>query len=364
VLLAGYQSEKVETFCREVQAWLPKPLSIRISVEPSPAGTGGALWHARHLLDDRFLLINGDSWFDTNLAALFAASVHEPDTVGCVLLRSMEDCARYGSVKLEQNKIVEFGEKRSTSGPGIINGGMYLFTNKVFEFLQPKCSLEVDVLPALAKADLLAGQVLDGYFIDIGIPEDYARANRELPSRLNRPAIFFDRDGVINEDLGWVGSVDRFHWNQGAREALRFVNDLGLHVFLVTNQAGVARGLYSEEDVERVHEFAITELHSFGATIDDIRYCPDHPDAVIDRYRRVSDYRKPAPGMIVDLLAAWNADSNRSILIGDKESDIQAANAAGLQGYLFSGGDLLSFVKPLAEQLSESPEPPLVQRSR
>ncbi len=347
ILLAGYKSQRVDTFVREVERWLPKPLSIHISVEPFRAGTGGALWHARHLLDEAFLLINGDSWIDTNLARLFTGSMDDSAVTGRVLLRSMDDCSRYGSVELRAGMITSFGEKKGLRIPGLINAGVYLFSRHVLDFMQPDCSLEKDILPVLASSGMLSGVVLDGYFIDIGVPEDYARAGLELPSRLNRPAVFFDRDGVINEDTGWVGSIDRFHWTEGAKETLRFVNDLGLHVFLVTNQAGVARGLYSENDVVQLHACIAEELRNFGGTIDDVRFCPDNPDAVLSRYRRASSFRKPGPGMILDLMAKWNVNAERSILIGDKITDIQAAEAAGISGHLYEEGNLLKFVEPL-----------------
>jgi len=355
VLLAGFKSEKVTAFCEEVQAWLPKPLSIQISMEPEPAGTGGALWHARHLLQDRFLLINGDSWFDTNLARLFAIAAQNPDAAGVMALRHMEDCARYGTVELQGNSIVAFREKMPGVRNGIINNGIYLLTRKALDFIQPKCSLEKDVLPELANAGILAGEALDGYFIDIGIPEDYARAGIELPARMNRPAVFFDRDGVINEDLGWVGSVDRFHWIPGAKEALQTVTDLGYHAFVVTNQAGVARGLYSEQDVEKLHDHVLEDLLSAGGTIDDVRYCPYHPEAVLEHYRTISDCRKPAPGMLLDLIARWDVARERSLLIGDKPSDIQAATAAGVKGYLFEGGNLFEFLQDSVPPLEKLP---------
>jgi D-glycero-D-manno-heptose 1,7-bisphosphate phosphatase len=353
ILLAGYKSELVETFLQQAQRWLPKSLSIRMSVEPFRAGTGGALWHARDLLDEFFLLINGDSWFDTNLARLFGGLTNNSPEIGRVMLRSMNDSSRYGSVELSAGKITAFGEKTGLRNPGLINAGIYLFSRKVLDFIQPDCSLEKDVLPVLASSEMLSGVVLDGYFIDIGVPEDYARAGLELPSRLNRSAVFFDRDGVINEDTGWVGSIDRFQWTDGAKEALQFVNDMGFHAFVVTNQAGVARGLYHESDVVTLHAFVAEELRRFGGTIDDVRFCPDHPDAVISRYRRTSSFRKPAPGMILDLMAKWNVRVERSILIGDKVSDVQAAEAAGISGYLYEGGNLLKFVQSLVLPLCE-----------
>ena len=347
VLLAGYKSERVEEFCREAEALLPKPLTLKLSVEPEPAGTGGAIWHARELLDESFLLINGDSWIDTNLAHLFAGAAEVPDAVGYMLLRAMEDCSRYGVVEVAGSRVLSFREKPSVKQPGLINGGIFILDRTILEYLTPSCSFEKDVLPVLAAKHLLHGKAMEGYFIDIGIPSDYERAQRELPKRLHRPAVFFDRDGVLNEDSGWVGSPDRFVWNEGAMDAVRQVNDLGYHAFVVTNQAGVAKGLYEERDVAHLHGWMTGGLRAFGATIDDIRYCPYHPEAVVDRYRRHSDWRKPGPGMILDLLRKWDADAQRSVLIGDRESDMEAARAAGIRGALFEGGNLRAFLETL-----------------
>jgi len=264
-----------------------------------------------------------------------------------MLLRAMEDCARYSVVEVAGSRVLSFREKTGVKQPGLINGGVTILDRAVLEYISPNCSLEKDVLPALAAKHLLHAKAMEGYFIDIGIPSDYERAQHELPKRLHRPAIFFDRDGVLNEDSGWVGSPDRFVWIDGAMDAVRAVNDLGYHAFVVTNQAGVARGFYDERDVAHLHGWMTGGLRAFGATIDDIRYCPFHPEAVVDGYRRHSDWRKPGPGMILDLLRKWDADAGRSVLIGDKESDMEAARAAGIRGALFPGGNLRAFIETL-----------------
>lgn len=173
--------------------------------------------------------------------------------------------------------------------------------------------------------------------------------NRESPgtSHVLRPAIFFDRDGVLNVDSEYAFEIDSFAWIDGAIEAVKTVNDAGYFAFVVTNQSGVARGLYDEAHIHQLHEYMSAELATIGAHIDAFEYCPDHPEAVIERYRRASDRRKPRAGMILDLLRRFPVDATRSILIGDKATDIEAAEAAGVKGYLFSGPNLNHFVRSL-----------------
>lgn len=162
-----------------------------------------------------------------------------------------------------------------------------------------------------------------------------------------RPAVFFDRDGVLNVDSEYLFEIDKFLWIDGAIEAVKAVNDAGYLAFVITNQSGVARGLYEEADIHRLHDWMARELETRGARIDAFEYCPFHPDGHIERYRRVSERRKPQPGMIIDLLNRFSVDTSRSFVIGDRPSDIEAAHAAGLPGHAFPGGNLRDFVLPL-----------------
>ena len=117
--------------------------------------------------------------------------------------------------------------------------------------------------------------------------------------------MFFDRDGVLNVDCGYVGSVDRFVWLTGAREAVRLANVRGFLVFVVTNQSGVARGLYDEASVRALHDHMQAELTAIGGHVDEFCYCPHLPDAERSEYALDCDCRKPKPGMICNLVARW-----------------------------------------------------------
>lgn len=159
-----------------------------------------------------------------------------------------------------------------------------------------------------------------------------------------RPAVFFDRDGVLNMDAGYTHKPDDLRWTEGAIAAVKAVNDAGWYAFVVSNQAGVGHGLYSERDVDDFHRHMDAAMAAQGAHIDEYVYCPFHPDAKLEAYRQVSLHRKPQPGMILDLLARWPVDAGKSFLVGDKDIDLQAARAACIDAYLYEGGDLYRLV--------------------
>jgi D-glycero-D-manno-heptose 1,7-bisphosphate phosphatase len=167
---------------------------------------------------------------------------------------------------------------------------------------------------------------------------------RGLP---RRPAVFLDRDGTLNHDTGYVHRITDFRWLPGAVNAIRQLNDSDYYVFIVTNQSGVARGIYDETAIHDLHGWMNEELRAAGAHIDDIRYCPHHPQASIAAYRTACSCRKPAAGMLLDLMTVWPVIREASVMIGDKESDAAAGTAAGIASAIVPAGGLERFVERL-----------------
>lgn len=344
LLLAGFRSEVVEDYARELSGRLPAGARVRVSVEPEPLGTGGALTQALDLLDDRFLLVNGDTWFDFNWLDLVS---NVPAGVATIAARRVPVADRYETLAVAEGDrgavraIIPRGEAQGESC--LINGGLYCLERAHLDGCAGKFSLESDLLPQLAARGVLEARGAGGFFLDIGIPDTFHAAQELVPAQGRRPALFLDRDGVVNLDHGYVGSRDRFEWMPGSRELIRYANDAGWYVFVVTNQAGVARGFYTEADVRALHSWMNDTLHDRGAAIDDFRYCPFHPEGVVPAYRRLHPWRKPQPGMLLDLMQHWHIDAAASLLIGDQPSDLVAAAAAGIAARQFTGGNLFDF---------------------
>ena len=160
-------------------------------------------------------------------------------------------------------------------------------------------------------------------------------------------AVFLDRDGVLIEDTGYPHVESEMRITPGAPEAVRRLNTLGYLAVIITNQSGVARGLFTLEQMHRFNDALVRRFAAKGARIAAVYACPYHAEAKIEAYRHPDHPdRKPNPGMILRALNEWPVDVSRSIMIGDKPSDLEAARRAGIRGLLFPGDDLMAFLKP------------------
>ena len=165
---------------------------------------------------------------------------------------------------------------------------------------------------------------------------------------MSQKAVFLDRDGTLNVDVHYLHKIEDLIWTPEAKEALAFLCRKGYKLFVVTNQSGIARGYYTIAQMEELHEHMNQELAQLGAHIEKFYYCPHHKsEGVLPEYIKDCDCRKPKPGMLLQAFAEYDLDKAASLMIGDSQKDVEAAEAAGIPGYLYQGGSLLEFVQQL-----------------
>lgn len=162
-----------------------------------------------------------------------------------------------------------------------------------------------------------------------------------------RNVLFLDRDGVINVDVGYLSDPAQLEFIPGAIEAMKEAQTRGYDIIVVTNQSGVARGYYTEEDVQALHAEMSRRLEAEGVHILAYYYCPHHPEGTVEEYKKACDCRKPNPGMLTKAIEEWHVDVDSSFLVGDKPSDVEAAEAIGMRAYPFEEDNLMTFLTPI-----------------
>ena len=163
------------------------------------------------------------------------------------------------------------------------------------------------------------------------------------------PAVFLDRDSTLNVDHGYTHRIEDFAWMPGAAEALALFHRHGVACFLVTNQGGIGKGLFTVAQMTAFNDHLCREAARAGGRITDIAYCGHHPQAVSEDWMTPCSRRKPAPGMILELAKAWNIDLPTSVMIGDRDSDVAAGEAAGCHAYRFDGTDLAALAQQVLD---------------
>ena len=331
VLATGYKHEVIASYFGD------KYLNLRISYsqETEPLFTGGAIYQAtQQLTADDFIVLNGDTLFDIDLAHLY--NFHT--TCRChltVALRQVEDTSRYGAVKLHGDEIVAFQEKTNSAGPGLINSGIYAINRAwLMDFPLPKkFSFEKELMQPLASTPLFYGLAFSSYFIDIGIPEDYFRAQEEFPFHFPpSDFLFLDRDGVLNKHLlgDYVRNWDMWEWLPGVLDTMPQLAQRFQRIFIVSNQQGVGKGLMSQADLEEIHRRMVADIEAAGGRIDGIYTCTDLADSD-------SPNRKPAPGMALQAQKDFpEVEFHRSVMIGDNITDMLFARNAHMRAVFVS----------------------------
>jgi len=329
IFALGYKSELILDYLKTEY----RTLDYDYVVEDEPLGTGGAIRFALTIADSaNVLVVNGDTLFRVNAKEL--ALLHDNMDADCTLaLKPMKEFERYGVVRIDgEGRITAFEEKKWYS-EGLINGGVYLVRRERFLSLPfpQKFSFEKDYLEARFKDLPFYGSVQEGYFIDIGIPGDFSRAQDELrrkPLDLDEIdkswTLFLDRDGVINNEiqgayvLHWKGFV----FSTGVLNSFRKLSEAFGRIIVISNQRGVGKGLMTEEELQSIHYEMKREVEIVGGKIDALYYCTEKDETCFNR--------KPNPGMALQAMQDFSdIDPARSIMVGNKITDMQFGRAAG-----------------------------------
>ena len=303
ILLCCYKYELFKKKYHQKKILNSKVICIN---EKKPLGTGGGLLILKRKLNKYFYVLNGDTIFDINYLD-FEKKFQKKNLI-CIATTNKKG-SRFGKIS-KSNKS--------------INAGVYILNKKILRlFNKSFISLENDIFPKLKykkKIQTIYYEKNKHNFLDIGIPSDFKKAQKKIIKSYIKPAVFLDRDGVINEDYGYVYKKSNFAWKKGIFNLIKFFNDINYYVFVISNQSGIGRGYYKTSDVNNLHEWVQKRLAEKGAHIDKFYFAPYFYENISFTIKD-KKMRKPNTGMINLALKEWKINMKKSILIGDQEND-------------------------------------------
>ncbi|QNK42426.1 HAD-IIIA family hydrolase [Caproicibacter fermentans] len=344
ILVVGYLGRVIEDYFKDGKQF---GVTIRYYRETEPLGTAGALYYLKDSLTDDFLLLNGDIIFDVDFQRLIR---YHKEKDGIATIFTHPNNHPYDSAIIvtdSESRIVKWLHKEEprTNYKNRVNSGIHLFSPKIFDcFSKPgKMDLDREILKPLIATRQLFAYDSPEYVRDMGTPERYVSVCSDFKRGLiqaknlhnKQKAFFLDRDGTLNVEDGFVTSPEQIRLIDGVGQAVKRINESGYLAIVITNQPVIARGECSHQDLRRIHNKLETLLGREGAYLDDIYYCPHHPDKGFPgervEYKINCDCRKPKPGLILKAGRDYNIDLTASYMVGNGIADIQAGQSAGCQ---------------------------------
>ena len=211
-----------------------------------------------------------------------------------------------------------------------MNAGIYYFDRRIFKFIKNKNqSLENEVLPKLINQNKISGNIVNGKFIDIGTIKNYKFAKSKFFKK--KRALFLDRDGVINVDNGYVHNIKNLEWTKNIFNSLKYANKKFDHIFIITNQSGIGRGLYTDKEFINFQKKLKEIFLKKNIYIDEVYYCPHHPIHGLKKYKKNCKCRKPENLMLEKAINDWFIDRKKSLMIGDNLSDKICAEKSNIR---------------------------------
>ncbi len=353
IIIIGYLGDRIREYFQDGQNL---GVHIRYIAEEQPLGSAGALYFVKEWIGSRnFFVIFGDVMFDMDAVRMIHFH-EEKNALATLLVHPNSHPQDSDLVVLDgENRIIGFDSKQNVREywyDNCVNAGIYILSGEILKHITEavRLDLEKDVLFPAIDTGRIFGYRTTEYVKDVGTAERFIAAEKEQReglwqnrnlSRLQK-CIFLDRDGTVNRYHGLISREEFLELEDYAAEAIRRINASGYLAIVVTNQPVVARGLCSIEDIQRIHRKLSVLLGRQGAYLDDIIFCPHHPDKGYPEenplYKIVCNCRKPATGMIDAMVNKYHIDREDSFMIGDSTLDIQTGKNAGLQTILVHTG--------------------------
>ncbi len=341
ILLLGYLPEKIKEYFGDGSTF---GIKIKYSIGDISFENGKRIKNAAQLLDDNFLLMYCDNYWPLNLKKL--VKYHdEHNVLTTVTIYTNKDNFTESNMEVgNQGYVILYDKSRKEKNLSGVDIGFFIISKNVLKLMpNTNFSFEKEILPELIKKKQLAGYLTDHRYYSIGKIERLPITGQFLkPKKI----IFLDRDGVINKKppkADYVKSWDEFEFLPGSVEAINLLTKNGYFIYILSNQAGIARGMMTEDDLKEIHEKMKKELEGYGAKVSGIYYCPHGWD-------EGCECRKPKPGMFFQAAREHHIDLTKTIFVGDDERDLQAGNAAGCLTILINPeNNLLKVVKLLVK---------------
>jgi D-glycero-D-manno-heptose 1,7-bisphosphate phosphatase len=339
IILAGYKGSQIYKKYHNKYFNFNK---VECLIEKKRLGTFGAIINVKKKLTPNFIVVNGDTLFNANLEKFLKFNFIKKKIVMMITKNHhYKENKKLTNLNINKKNKIEMSNKKK-----FINSGTYLISKKILKKeLENKSSLETEIIPDLIKNKSAFGIIENKKLIDIGTNKNLLYAKNNISREINKPAVFLDRDGVINYDYGYVHKYNDFKFKKHVISALKFLSTKNIYIFIVTNQSGIAKALFKKKDFYKLHIKVKDFLLKKKIYIHDIKFSPFHIDGIIKKYRKISGYRKPGNLMIEELFKDWNIIRKKSFMIGDSLSDETAATRSRLY---------FEFVKPnLYEQVKK-----------
>jgi len=313
--------------------------------ETEPLGTAGALYKLKNLSDD-FILLNGDTIFDIDFSRMIKFHREKEAHVSLAVHPNSHPFDSALIISNDSNQVTGWLNKEDerTYYKNQVNAGLHIIsTDFLKSCLQTKEKVDLDrdmLKPSISGGKIFA-YCTPEYIKDMGTPERYAQVTSDIENGIVRQknlsvkqkCVFLDRDGTINKFNDFITKPEDFELIDGAAEAIKKINTMGYLAIVITNQPVIARGEADFETLDLIHMKMETDLGRYGAYIDDLFYCPHHPDKGFEgerpEYKIECDCRKPKPGLIFKAATQYNIDLSQSYMVGDDMRDINAGKNAG-----------------------------------